>query len=197
MVLISNESHPKTISATLSKDLFCRQNWLSIVSKFCTKLLIDIISMVWCNTVVSPLLMQWRYCSLALNHWYIPMNFKHLNIHTHHKHCYEWGTQQRSYQLSKIFQNINFVNIAEPKIFAMVKYISEMHLLASFVDICWKVIVCKHCQVTLQRPLPWIYPTWRWNHSSLCLQMSSCCYISRLYVDVKVGQDFFKVFIGY
>ena len=28
------------------------------------------ISMAWCKTMVSPLLMQWGYHSLALSHWY-------------------------------------------------------------------------------------------------------------------------------
>ena len=27
--------------------------------------------MVWCKTTVTPLLMHWSYCSLALSHWYI------------------------------------------------------------------------------------------------------------------------------
>ena len=33
-------------------------------------LVLYVILMVQCKTAVSPLLMQWRYCSLALNHWY-------------------------------------------------------------------------------------------------------------------------------
>ena len=30
------------------------------------------ISMTQCKTAVTPLLMHWSYCSLALSHWYIP-----------------------------------------------------------------------------------------------------------------------------
>ena len=38
----------------------------------------DDISKVWCKTTVSPLLMQWRYCSLVLSHQYSKQHHKFL-----------------------------------------------------------------------------------------------------------------------
>ena len=42
-----------------------------LITKTCVNIMGKTISMALCKTVVSPLLTQWRYDSLAVNHWYV------------------------------------------------------------------------------------------------------------------------------
>ena len=51
------------------------------------------ISMALCKTAVSPLLKPWRYCSLALNHWFI-LFFMYIGFMYH-----VWVTSYKYYHL--------------------------------------------------------------------------------------------------
>ena len=48
-----------------------------------------IILMAWCKTAVSSLLMQWRYCSVTLSHWYTAQWLKRVN-----KSFSDWNKQR-------------------------------------------------------------------------------------------------------
>ena len=67
-VYFLQNTHPLACAQGKIWDVFCDIKVWSVFDFF--MLVLYVILMVQCKTAVSPLLMQWRYCSLALNHWY-------------------------------------------------------------------------------------------------------------------------------